>query len=170
MACSLRSVFWRYRLLGVRATLLLMPVVAALSAAVIRQYPFADRLILFLVPSFLVALAASIDWLYQRAVSWSRYLGWFLRLALVGPLVYPLPLPPYRNEDMKPVMSHLQANWRAGDSVYVFHGADPAFRFYSADYGFRDPDYVLGRCHHGVNLGYRLELDAFRGRPRVWVL
>ena len=84
--------------------------------------------------------------------------------------MYLATLPPYRNEDMKPVMSHLQANWRAGDSVYVFHGADPAFRFYSADYGFRDPDYVLGRCHHGVNLGYRLELDAFRGRPRVWVV
>jgi hypothetical protein len=159
-----------WRRLGVRATLLLMPVVAALSAAVIHQYPFADRLILFLVPSFLVALAASVDWLYQWAVSWSKYLGWFLCIALVGPLVYPVALPPYRIEDMKPVMSHLQANWRAGDGVYVFHGADPAFRFYSADYGFRDPDYVLGRCHHGVNLGYRLELDAFRGRPRVWVV
>jgi hypothetical protein len=165
--------FWLlWRRLGVRATLLLMPVAVTLSAAIIHQYPFADRLILFLVPILLIALAASVDWLYQRAASWSEYLGWFLCIVLVGPLLYPIAAypPPYRIENMKPVMAYLEANWRAGDAVYVFHGALPAFGFYSADYGFRESDYVIGGCHRGENVRYREELDAFRGRPRVWVV
>jgi hypothetical protein len=161
-----------WRRLGARATLLLMPIAVTLSAAIVRQYPFADRLILFLVPIFLMAIATSVDWLYQRAAAWSKYFGWLLCIALVGPAVYPIAAypPPYRVEDMKPVMSHLEANWRIGDSVYVFHGASPAFGFYSADYGFHDRDYVLGGCHRGDNLRYRQELDSFRERPRVWVV
>ena len=163
-------VLWRH--LGVRATLVLMPIFAALFAAVLHQYPFANRLILFLVPSFLVALAASIDWLFQHAYSLSRYLGWLPCVLLVCPAIYPTAVcpPPYRTEDIKPVMSHLKENLRAGDSVYVFQGALPAFGFYSADFGFGDGDYVVGGCHRGDNVRYRQELDAFRGRPRVWVV
>lgn len=161
-----------WRRLGVRVTLVLMPIVVTICAAIVRQYPFADRLILFLVPSLLMAIAASVSWLYRRAAARSEYLAGLLCIALVGAAVYPIASypPPYRIEDMKPVMSHLEANWRAGDTVYVFHGATTAFSFYSADYGFRDSDYVSGGDHFCKSLRYRQDLDAFRGRPRVWVV
>jgi hypothetical protein len=166
------GVFILWRRLGSRVLLLVMPIAVTLSAAILRQYPFSDRLILFLVPSFFLAIAASIGWICQQASSWSRPVGWFLCIALIGPAVYPVAAfpPPYRVEDMKPVMAHVAGNWQAGDRIYVFHGANSAFGFYRGDYGFRDGAYELGRCHHDENVAYRLELDAYRGQPRVWVI
>ena len=165
--------FWiLWRRVGPRATLLFFPILATLFAAIVHQYPFADRLILFLVPVFLVAYAASVDWLYQKTVTRSRYLGWCVGLVLLAPALFPIAAapPPYRIDDIKPVMAHLEQNWHPGDVVYVFHGALPAFGFYSQDYGFREDQYTLGGCHRGRNFLYREELDAFRGRPRVWVV
>jgi len=165
--------FWvLWRRIGLCFTLFAFPILVTLFAAMVHQYPFADRLILFLVPIFFIAYAASVDWLYQRAASSSPYLGWSLCLVLLGPAAYAFAAnpPPYRIDDIKPVMAHLEENRRPGDVVYVFHGALPAFGFYSRDFGFRENQYVLGGCHRGENLLYREELDAFRGRPRVWVV
>ena len=50
------------------AVLVLAPLVAALGAAWIRMYPFSDRVILFLLPIFLLALAAGIEWLRSARV------------------------------------------------------------------------------------------------------
>ena len=154
------------------ATLLLAPIAAIIAAAVARQYPFSDRLILFLLPSFFIALAVSVDWMYRKLTAWSKYLGWLAVIAVMGPAVYPIAAmpPPYRIEDMKSIMAYLQANRRPGDAVYVFNGATLAFGFYSREYGFRDSDYSAGGCHRGENRRYLDELDKFRGRPRVWVV
>ena len=158
--------------LGARAGLVVMPAVVTLFAAIVRQYPFADRAILFLLPTFLIAIGASVEWLCRRTASWSRPLAWLVGLALVGPALYPAAAypPPYRIEDLKRVMAYVGANRRPGDVVYVFHGARPSFGFYSADYGFRGESYVLGGCHRGDNRLYREELDRFRGQPRVWLV
>jgi len=165
--------FWLlWRRLGAIVALLLAPMAVALAAAVARQYPFSDRLILFLVPTLFIAIAASIDWIYRKMASWSTYAGWLAVTVLVGPAVYPMAAipPPYQIEDIKPVMSYIQANRRPGDEVYLYYGARLAFSFYSRDYGFRDNDYQVGRCHRGDNRGYLKELDMFRGSHRVWVV
>ena len=161
-----------WRRLGAVVALLLAPLGVTLAAAVARQYPFSDRLILFLVPSLFMAIAASIDWTYRKVASWSKYPGWLVVVVLVGPAVYPMAAmpPPYRIEDMKPVMSHIQENKRPGDVVYLYYGARLPFSFYSRDYGFGDNDYNVGRCHRGDNRGYFKELDMFRGSHRVWVV
>jgi hypothetical protein len=161
---------WRKMAAGV--ALLLAPMAAMVAVAVVRQYPFSDRLILFLVPYLFMWIATSVDWIYQKLLSRSKYLSWVVVIAIVGPAVYPtiaMP-PPYRVEDMKPVMAHLQASRHPGDVIYVFDGARLAFSFYSRDYGFQDGDYVVGGCHRGDNRGYFEELDTFRGNPRVWVV
>ena len=161
-----------WRRLGVRATLISMPVLVALSAAVAGQYPFCDRLVLFLVPSFLIAIAASIYGLYEWLTPRSKYVAAALCVLIVGVGTYPVAAipPPYHNEDVKPVLKYMRNNWRPGDILYVFNGATIAFTFYSLDYDFRTNEYVLGRCHRGDNIRYRQELDRFRGRPRVWIL
>jgi hypothetical protein len=124
--------------MGVRVILLLTPIGATIAAAIVRQYPFSDRLILFLVPHFFIAVAVSVDWLYHQAASWSEYVGWLLCIALLGPAAYPMVacLPAYRAEDMKPVMSHLEANWWPGDVTYLYYGASSAFTFYRMIMGF----------------------------------
>ncbi|HEY2548900.1 MAG TPA: glycosyltransferase family 39 protein [Candidatus Acidoferrum sp.] len=165
--------FWLlWRRLGIVVALFMAPIAVTLAAAVARQYPFSDRLILFLVPNFFVAIATPIEWIYCKVASSSLYAGWLVAIVLLGPAFYPMVLlpPPYRVEDMKSVISHLQGKWRPGDTVYLYYNGSLPFIFYSKDYGFDNKDYKVGRCHRGDNRGYFEELDMFRGCPRLWVV
>lgn len=71
----------------------LAPIVFTLLAAALHAYPFAERLILFLVPSFLLVLAAGLDRLRDDLARTSR-LGGEPAVPLVGAfffLLFPLP-------------------------------------------------------------------------------
>lgn len=154
------------------AALLIAPICLTLAAAVARQYPFSDRLILFLVPSFFIAIGASAEQIREWLNRWSKVLGVVVLLLVVGPAVYPIAKTPpvYQLEDMKPVLSYMQARRRSGDLVYVYYGAAPHVTFYARAYGLHDDDYSVGGCTRGDTRHYFEELDMFRGRPRVWVL
>jgi hypothetical protein len=164
------SVLWRRNRKA--AILLGSPFVVALGAAVARQYPFSDRLILFLVPGLLLAIAAAVEWLRQRLSALSRPLSLLVAAGVVVPAVYPVAaLPPaYRTEDMKPVLSYVEARRGETDAIYVYYGAVPAVIFYAPQYGLTPEEYSAGGCHRGDNRRYLRELDTFRGRSRVWVL
>ena len=154
------------------ATLFFAPIGVTLAAAVARQYPFSDRLILFLVPSFFLAIGACVEHLHRWAYPWSKSCGVLVPVLLVGPALYPMASTPpvYRNEDVKPVLSYMLANRRPGDRVYVYYGAGAAVTFYGEVYGLRENEYVVGGRHRGNGRCYFEELDMFRGRPRLWVV
>src|SRR5688572_4710514 len=165
--------FWQLlRRRGNAALLLLAPMAVTLGAAVIRQYPFSDRLVLFLIPTFILAIAAAIEWTGRAAAAYSPALRTLAIGAAVAPALYAIiKMPPvYHIENIKPVLSHLQAKRNPGDDVYVYYGAAPAVRFYDDDYGLQESDYVLGACHRGSNRRYLEELDSFRGSNRLWVV
>ena len=65
---------------------------------------------------------------------------------------------------------YVRANWLLGDVLYVYYGAGPAVTFYASRYGFHDHEYAVGGCHRLDARRYLEELDAFRGRPRLWVV
>jgi hypothetical protein len=126
------------------------PIVAAMAAAVAGLYPFASRLALFLVPSALLAVAA---------------IGrWWIIAALVAVQSVTVVLPE-RHEDMRALAKSLAAVRRPGDAVYVYYGAIPTFAFYADTTGT-----VRGGCHRDDWPAYLHELDALRGRPRVWLV
>ncbi|MBI4524571.1 MAG: glycosyltransferase family 39 protein [Deltaproteobacteria bacterium] len=155
------------------AVLLLAPIGVAVLAAAARQFPFSDRLILFLVPSCLVAIAAGIRWIAGRLSPVGAGLGTLVVLALAALAVYPVAVttPVYRIEDIEPVLARLRTSLqRPGDAVYVYYGAGPAVRFYGSRYGLKENDYVVGGCHRGESRRYLDEIDRFRGRARVWVI
>src|SRR5262249_23122802 len=131
--------------------IVLAPLVTALGAAWIRLYPFNDRLILFLLPVFLLALAAGIDALRRRVDALSPRIGAALAATLAAVAVAPVLLrpPPYGREDMVPVLEYLQKQRQPGDAVYVFYGAAPATTYYAKRYGFSPADYRIGGCHRG---------------------
>jgi hypothetical protein len=154
------------------AVLIAAPIGATLAAATAHQYPFSDRLVLFLIPGFLLALAAALESIRQR-LSWiSKPLGSVVVLALLGLALFPVfETPPvYETENMKLVLSYLKGRRQPDDSVYVFYAARAAVSFYRDEYGLGETDYSLGDCHRGDNRRYFEELDKFRGRTRVWVL
>jgi hypothetical protein len=164
------AILWRQNRRA--SVLLIAPLAVTLSAAVARQYPFSDRLILFLVPGLFIAIGASVEGLWQLVRPISSALAGAIVFGLVAPAVYPvvkLP-PPYLNEHMKPVLAMVQAERRAGDAIYVYYGAAPAVAFYAPQYGLSRTEYSIGRCHNGNSRRYLQEVDKFRGSPRVWVL
>jgi hypothetical protein len=154
------------------ALLILAPVVITLGAAVARQYPFIDRLILFLIPGFLLAIAAAIERMRRATAPYSTILTVCVVCLALAPALYPgVETPPvYQMENIKPVLSHLQAKRSPGDAVYVYYGAGPAVRFYEDNYGLVQSDYVIGACHRGSNRRYLEELDNFRGSKRLWIV
>jgi hypothetical protein len=152
--------------------LLLAPVLVTLVAAVAHQYPFSDRLIVFLVPSFILAIASAIETLYRTIGYLSRPLGSLVAAGLILPAAYPvMSAPPvYRVEDVKTVLADVQALWQPDDTAYVYYGAAAVVTFYAAQYGLSREDYKVGGCHRGDSRRYLEELDTFRGRPRVWIV
>ena len=165
--------FWRlWRQNRDAALLILAPIIMTLAAAAAHQYPFSDRLILFLVPNFFLAIAAAVEWIRRSVGLYSRTLMALVVCMAVAPALYAtIETPPiYQMENVKPVLSYLRAKRRSGDAVYVYYGAVPAVTFYSASYGFREMDHLFGGCHNGNNRRYLEELDTFRGRKRLWIV
>ena len=154
------------------AVVLTAPLIVTLSAAVARQYPFSDRLILFLVPLALMAIAEAIAAAAQFAERFSKRLAGLAVLGLSFLAVLPVAktLPPYRVEDVKSVLRHVQTKRQPGDEVYVYYGAAPVMSVYDAAFGFTRGAYAVGGCHRGESRRYFEELDSFRGSPRVWVI
>ncbi|MFL5575931.1 MAG: hypothetical protein ACJ79S_08195 [Gemmatimonadaceae bacterium] len=161
---------WRQR--RVAAAILLAPVLVTLVAAGLRQYPFADRLVLFLLPAALLLVAEGVEWVRTR---------WPMRLRAVGALsVALLALPPaaallrnppvYRPEEVRPALAYIRAHRRPGEPVYVYYGAWQAVGYYGARYGLEDSAVIGGGCHRGDPRAYLRELDRLRGAPRVWLL
>ena len=148
----------------------------ALFASFLTLYPFAGRMILFLAPALTLLLAEGMDSvaaLFTRP----RWLAWTIRILLAGYLLFgPLTLAaenftaPKMREHIRPTMEYLRDFRKDGDLVYVYHWAEHAVRFYTPKYGFDMSNFILGADHHANPELYRAELDALRGRERVWFL
>ncbi len=161
------ALLWRRQLPGQIAVTVGM---AALAAAVARQYPLAERLALYLIPLVLLLMAAGVEAIQTWLAPRSRRLA-HLAPALVVPCLWPLATapPPYQLENVHPAMGHLQRHRQPTDRIYVYYGAMLAFDFYGARYGFTNDAYVAGRCHRPDSRAYLEEIDTLRGAPRVWV-
>jgi hypothetical protein len=153
------------------ASLLLGPIGLALAAATARQYPFSDRLILFLTPSFFIAFGVSAEQIRQWLNRWSAALGASVLVLITVSAVYPMVKTPpvYEVENIKPALAYLRERRGPEDMIYVYYGAAPVVKFYAAAYSLGESAYAVGGCHRGDSRRYFEEIDAFRGRPRVWV-
>jgi hypothetical protein len=162
---------WRTR--PSAALLLAGPWVVTLAAAFARQYPFSDRLLLFLLPSFFLLVGEATEQLSRGLAQRTGPRTGPLVVALVViPTLLPLlrTSPPYRLEDVNPALAHIHEAWQAGDRLYVYYGANPGALYYAPRHGFTGADLVRGGCHRGNNRAYLQELDALRGQRRVWLV
>ena len=154
------------------AVLLVSPMLVAIGAAIARQYPFSDRLILYLTPSMILAIGALIAAAHRLVGRYSLPAAAVMALGLTAPALYPVirTPPPYRIEHAKAVLAHLQENREATDAIYVYYGAAPAVSVYDAAFGLSRVEYAVGGCHRGESHRYLEELDNFRGNARVWLV
>jgi hypothetical protein len=155
------------------ALLFLMPLLLTVAASAARLYPFAPgRVTAFLVPGLLVLAAEGVErarTLPARGLAW---MGGAAAAVAAGCLAWGAAMnpPPYMQEHVRPALERLRAQWRPGDALYVYYGVRLPYLFYAPvlDLPAREP--VLGECARDNPRRYLAELDALRGRPRVWVL
>ena len=155
---------------------LLAIILLALFASTLTLYPFAGRMILFLVPVLILFLAEgteAIASLFAR----SAVIAWIVRAFLVVYLLYtPISvtaenfvMPKYQ-EHIRPTMEYLRDYRRDGDLVYVYYWAEHALRYYAPKYGMDMSAFVVGTDYHDNPMAYDAELESLRGHERVWVL
>lgn len=164
------AVLWRQR--RDAALLIAAPFVITLLAAIAQQYPFRTRLVVFLVPGAILAAAAGAGWIAELAGRRSTLAGAAVLVAVLIPPLLAIADAglPSRVDNYLPIYSHLSANRRPGDAVYVSFLANSSAIHYGPRYGLRRGEYHLGACDRSDTRAYVRDLDRFRGRDRVWFL
>ena len=154
------------------ALLIAAPFVTTLLAAIAQQYPFRTRLVVFLVPSALLAAAAGAGWIADAVGRRSRLASALVIVAVLTPPLLAIADArlPSRVDNYRPLYAYLQAHRRPGDVVYVSFLANSSAIYYGPRYGLRRSEYSLGACDRNDTRAYVRDCDRFRGSRRLWVL
>lgn len=124
------------------AALLVLPLLAAFAASALHRYPIAPRLMLYSAPLWILLVVAGLDELGERLAG--RRAPWLLTAAAAVSLVLPVRSAvaelrsPSRPQDIRPLVQLFQQRHAAGDAVYIFGRAVPAWTFYTTDWGAPD--------------------------------
>jgi len=159
---------WRWR--REVALLLLGPVVAAMAAAAAHQYPFRGRLILYLMPIVVLAVAAGAELVRRTASRLHPSVGGAAMAALFVVPVLAFDFPPYEIEHTRDVLRYLQQHRKPGDVVYVFPLSRIGMLFYGPRYGLQPTEWTTAACDRNDTRAYLRDVDRYRGTARLWVL
>ncbi len=148
-------------------------VLLGLAASGIRAMPFSQRLILYTVPFFLIALCQGLDAARRRLWPDNR----LIFILIVSVLLYhPIKqaavyiVRPITNQEIKPALELVEQQSLGTDVVFVFKGARKAYHFYDAIGAFKcDAKVVLWTEKFSVQT-FRKEFDKLRQYSRAWIL
>jgi hypothetical protein len=136
--------------------LLLSPIIVTLIASMLHKYPFKGRLIIFLVPFFMLFIAEGVEFV-RRKISDKTIVPGVVLIAVL--FVYPLSWAAYHagtpssREEIRPVIGYIKKNWHDGDVIYVHYYAQYAFEYYTKFYPqrfhFDENDYIIGKAPRG---------------------
>jgi hypothetical protein len=165
---------WRQR--KGASVLLATPLAAVMVAAIIRQYPYGERLLHWVIPVFalLLGVTASVaaTWLRSRpnaAVRWAALIPGAFILAAPALSVAMVP-PPYVRDNVAPIIDHLSGAAQPGDVVYVGWGAWHTWHRYGPQVKVPLGRVIIGGCPEDYPRGYLRDVDQLRGLPRVWLI
>lgn len=155
------------------ALAVVLPGVLALFASGLHKYPFAGRLLLFLVPVMILGVARGAA--VVGSTLWARQpVAAVILLGVLGSApcleMYQELRRPMRFEQLNPLLSKVRDEWRPGDRMYVYYGAAPAYAFYTRGRPFPAGTVVLGSEARANRMEYRQQLLPFTGSPRVWLV
>jgi len=161
---------WRWR--RDVAFVLLGPFAVALVAAAAQQYPFRGRLMFYLVPGLLIAVAAGAELIRRTVNRVHPSLGLAAMGALLVPptMAFAHELPPYEIENNRSLYSYLQRHRQPGDVIHVFPLSRPGALFYGPRYGLQPSDWTTAACDRNNTRTYVRDVDRYRGKARVWIV
>ena len=163
-------VLWRTR--WHIALLLLGPILVTFGVAAAHLYPFETRLVLFITPFLLVAMAAALSSLAQWIGTQSRAAGAAVLLVAAVPIALPVVSnpPTYRLQEMDGLLEELAAKRRPDDVVYVWYRTVPNMIWYGPRHGFGPRDFERASCQMQEPRGFLRDVDRLRGHKRVWMI
>lgn len=153
--------------------LLLSPIILTLIASALHLYPFADRLILFIVPALLLIVGAGAGYLYTTLRHNSAKVAYAFMALLCVPTLFQAAIAgvqPRTFEEIKPVMQYVKDRMQPDDRIYVYYSAQYAFKFYQDEVGFQNNEYSVGVESRADLHQYVADLERLRGNARVWVI
>jgi hypothetical protein len=124
--------------------LLVLPFLYAMLASSFHQYPFRNQYILFLLPGLYLVVAEGIGSFFEvNATGW-RAAGVILAvLLLTQPTLHSLKVlahprsGPGGASEIKPLLAHVQTQWREGDTLYVCGDQRITVQYYGPQFGFQ---------------------------------
>jgi hypothetical protein len=158
------------------ALLLALPIGLNILVSGFEKYPFHGRLILYLVPLVLIVLGKGMD-IFLRltqnraiaAVAFVLLLALLLTPAIATTNSYLL-AHDYLQDDLKPVLSFMEANKQDGDLVYVYHYIEQPYAHYAPHYDLEALPVVVGQNNSADAKQYQQELSALPRGQRIWFL
>lgn len=170
LALAGTAVLWRTS----RSTALVLtgPLLVAVAAAAAHQYPLRGRLVVWLLPGLLIAVAAAIDRL-RTSVSRLHPIaghGAVAALLVVPVMAIVAAPPPYEIEHNRSMAEYLAAHRQAGDRIHVFPLSRVGLRFYGPAAGLPSGAWRTADCRDPDTRAYLRDVDRYRGSPRVWLL
>lgn len=138
------------------------PIITTLIAAYLKQYPFRERLVLFLAPLAILIIATGIASLLTQP---RRRLVVSFGVLLFAALVMPpfvrasqLVVYPTRVEEIRPVLAYVKSHQQPEDKLYVYRSGLNQFIYYAPTLGYSPNQYVLGES---------LMADAESKKPQI---
>jgi hypothetical protein len=150
------------------ALLIILPAVMVLAASALKQYPFGGRPTLFVVPLALLLVTAGAQSLGAMA---GRSAATFAPLLLVPfALVQMATVPPtFQPEHLRPGLEYLSRRVQPDDTIWVYYGAGQAYEYYARRFPI-PASAMLGTCDRTDPRANLRQVDAARGRDRVWIV
>ncbi len=152
----------------------LMPIILALGVSGIGYYPFTGRLLLFYVPFLYLFIAEGLVFLMDKRSYVLRGAG----VVMLAIIVWSPSITAYRqvtqrmfySEELKPVLDYLREHREKEDFIYIYYGAEYAFRYYAGQYGFDEDNFIKGSKSRKDWKKYCDDLDQFERGGRVWFI
>lgn len=166
-----------------KTTLLLLglPVMLALVASGLGQYPFYQRFTLFLVPSVVLILAYGAQWVCTFLALGRRF-AYVLQALVLAPGLLNSARQAfdtrsfYNKEYYREVFLYINDHFQAGDAVYVYWNMRMGYDYYKTAYDLRyhaiEGSYAKNRSTSQADYLAHLAPDfaALKGKKRVWLV
>lgn len=153
------------------ALTLAAPIVGAMAAAALGQYPLEGRLAFFLSPIAVLLVSAGIAAVATVAKGPRWATAAMALVLLTPPLVSAMRAPPpYTLQHTRPLFERLQREYRPGDRVYVPYGGWQAWWYYAPRTGLGAVPVLVGTCHDTALAGYEAEVRQLQDAARTWIL
>jgi hypothetical protein len=163
-------VLWRKSRL--KLGLFMLPILIVVFASALQKYPFAQRMILFLVPLWLMLIAAGAAEILAQTRNRTAVIGLaFVTLLLIQPVVDAVGIlsAPLVRVEIRPALDYIREHDQPGDLVYVYYAARIPYRYYATRLELGPEAVTIGKARSDWS-GYFDEVDKQRGKGRVWFL